>query len=222
MALDSTLPHTFIIKVPMQPLSPQQRIVFDRLREHQRRTGETPELSAFARTLGIHYVSLKQHLLALDRKGYLRFESRGRGRSPRLTLPDAATGVPLLGAIPAGPLGDPAAHAEGVLQLPRLGGGQFALRVEGDSMAELLQPGDLVLLAQRAPQRSGEICAVRVDDDEVTLKYLDDVGAAEVALRPHNPAYPTVRVAAERVRVDGVYRGLLRGDAVAALLRDLG
>ena len=205
----------------MQPLSPQQRIVFDRLREHQRRTGETPELSAFARTLGIHYVSLKQHLLALDRKGYLRFESRGRGRSPRLTLPDAATGVPLLGAIPAGPLGDPAAHAEGVLQLPRLGSGQFALRVEGDSMAELLQPGDLVLLAQRAPQRSGEICAVRVDDDEVTLKYLDRLGGGELALRPHNPAYPTLRVAGARVQVDGVYRGLLRGEAVEALLHGL-
>ena len=206
----------------MQPLSPQQRKVFERLRDHQRRAGETPELSAFARTLGIHYVSLKQHLLALDRKGYLRFESRGRGRSPRLTLPDAATGVPLLGAIPAGPLGDAAAHADGVLRVPGLAADHFALRVEGDSMAEALQDGDLVILAQRAPRRSGEICALRVDDDEVTLKYLDGVGTAELTLRPHNPAYPTVRVAAERVRVDGLYRGLLRGEAATALLHDLG
>lgn len=205
----------------MQPLSPQQRKVFERLRDHQRRNGETPELSAFARTLGIHYVSLKQHLLALDRKGYLRFESRGRGRSPRLTLPDSVTGVPLLGAIPAGPLGDAAAHADGVLRVPGLDADHFALRVEGDSMAEVLQSGDLVILAQRTPRRSGEICALRVDDDEVTLKYLDGLGTSELVLRPHNPAYPSVHVPAARVRVDGVYRGLLRGEAATALLHDL-
>ncbi len=205
----------------MESLSPQQRKVFERLRAYQQRTGETPELSAFARTLGIHYVSLKQHLLALDRKGYLRFESRGRGRSPRLTLPAAFTGVPLLGAIPAGSLSDPAAHAEGVLRIPGLASGHFALQVSGDSMADLLQPGDVVILERRAPQRGGEVCALRVDDDEVTLKYLDPVTDGEVSLRPHNPAYPTLRVRAERVEVDGVYCGLLRGDAVGALLHDV-
>jgi repressor LexA len=209
------------MKVSMQPLSPQQRKVFDRLREFERRTGETPELSAFARGLGIHYVSLKQHLLALDRKGYLRFESRGRGRSPRLTLPDVATGVPLLGAIPAGPLADPAAHAEGVLRLPGLGDDHFALRVDGDSMADLLQSGDVVILERRAPARSGEICAVRVDDDDVTLKYLVHLADNQVTLRAHNPAYTELRVHPARVQVDGVYRGLLRGDAVTALLHAL-
>ena len=220
-ALDSDLPHTFIMKVSMHPLSPQQRKVFERLAEHQARTGETPELSAFARSLGIHYVSLKQHLLALDRKGYLRFESRGRGRSPRLTLPEAVLGVPLLGAIPAGPLADPAALAEGVLRLPGMASGHFALRVAGDSMAEALHDGDVVLLERRSPARSGEICAVRVDDDDVTLKYLDRLGGGELALRPHNPAYPTLLVGGARVQVDGVYRGLLRGEAVEALLHAL-
>lgn len=205
----------------MQPLSPQQRRVFDRLLEHQRRTGETPELSAFARGLGIHYVSLKQHLLALDRKGYLRFESRGRGRSPRVSLRGVTTGVPLVGAIPAGPLSDPAAVAEGVLRVPGLGDEHFALRVDGDSMADALQHGDVVILERATPRRSGEICAVRVDDDEVTLKYVDRSLDGALMLRPHNPAYASLRLAPERVQVDGVYRGLLRGEAVTALLESL-
>jgi len=204
----------------MEPLSPQQHKVFERLRDYQRRHGETPELSALARAIGIHYVSLKQHLLALDRKGYLRFESRGRGRSPRLTLSDAATGVPLVGAIPAGPLTDPAGLAEGVLRLPGFGADHFALRVDGDSMADLLQSGDVVLLERRVPVRSGEICALRVDDDEVTLKYLER-GDGMLTLRPHNPSYPTQRLHPSRVQIDGVYRGLLRGDAVHALLNAL-
>ncbi len=206
----------------MESLSPQQRKVFDRLCAYQRRTGEMPELSAFARTLGIHYVSLKQHLLALDRKGYVHFESRGRGRSPKLVLPAAITGVPLVGSIPAGPLSDPAAHAEGVLRVPGLAGERFALRVVGDSMAELLQPDDVVILERRDPRRDGEICALRIDESEVTLKYLERPEADEVVLRAHNPQYPTLRVRAERVLVDGVYCGLVRGDAVRALLHDLG
>lgn len=205
----------------MQPLSPQQRRVFERLVAHQRRSGETPELSAFARGLGIHYVSLKQHLLALERKGYLRFESRGRGRSPRLTLAEVATGVPLLGAIPAGPLADPAAHAEAVVRIPGLGDEHFALRVEGDSMADALQSGDVVILERRPPARSGEICAVRVDDDDVTLKYLDREAGDQLTLRAHNPAFPSLRLHASRVQVDGVYRGLLRGEVAEALLKPL-
>ncbi|MFS8640204.1 MAG: hypothetical protein LOD90_05230 [Symbiobacteriaceae bacterium] len=75
-------------------LSPTQERVYARLLEHQRRTGRLPELSDLARQLGIHYVSLRQHLEALHKKGYLEFESRGRGRSPYLALPPQATGIP--------------------------------------------------------------------------------------------------------------------------------
>ncbi len=204
----------------MTPLSPQQTKVFERLREHRRRHGAMPELSAFARGLGITYVTLKQHLEALDRKGYVRFEGRGRGRSPLLTLPAAATGVPVLGSIPAGPLADAIVDAEGYLPLPGLGERWFALRVQGDSMADLIQPEDVVLFERGAPARDGLVCAVRVDEDEVTLKYLDREGADAYVLRAHNPAYPPRHVDAREVQVDGVYRGLLRGDVLDALLDD--
>src|SRR5690625_6007295 len=87
-------------------LPPAQRRVYDRLLDHHARTGELPDLSEFARQLNVHYVSLKQHLQALAKKGFLRFESRGHGRSPLLQLHPAATGIPVLGDIPAGPLSD--------------------------------------------------------------------------------------------------------------------
>lgn len=204
----------------MTPLSPQQTKVFDRLRAHLRRHGVTPELSEFARGLGITYVTLKQHLEALDRKGYLHFEGRGRGRSPLLTLPAAATGVPVLGSIPAGPLADAAVDAEGYLPLPGLSERWFALRVQGDSMADVIQPEDVVLFERGAPARDGLVCAVRVDEDEVTLKYLDRDGADRYVLRAHNAAYAPRRVHAREVRIDGVYRGLLRGEVLGALLSD--
>ncbi|MBA2667950.1 MAG: LexA family transcriptional regulator [Trueperaceae bacterium] len=202
----------------MSDLPPRQRTVHDRLLDHVQRTGETPDLSDFARGLGMHYVTLKQHLEALHRKGYVVFESRGRGRSPSLRLPHAATGVPLLGSIPAGPLGLAAVEPEGFLALPGMGRDQFALRVDGLSMADLMQPGDVVLLERRPPRRSGEICAVRVEDDDVTLKYVDGVGTPRLVLRAHNADFPDRAVPAANVQVDGVYRGLLRGDVADALL----
>ena len=104
----------------MDELSPTQRKVYERLREHYRRHGAMPELSGLARAMGVHYVSLKQHLEALHRKGFVVFESRGRGRSPHLALPVVATGVPVLGGIPAGPLSEAFAEAEGYLPLSGL------------------------------------------------------------------------------------------------------
>ena len=198
-------------------LSPTQEKVYRRLLDHHQRTGDMPDLSALARELGMHYVSLRQHLEALKRKGHLLFESRGRGRSPHLELPAGATGIPVLGEIPAGTLDAAVAHAEGYLPIQGLMGENFALRVRGDSMADLIQPGDVVLLRRR-PQRSGEICAVRVDDEEVTLKYVDHLATGLYDLRAHNPAYQTMRVHGERLDIDGVYRGLLRGDLANALI----
>jgi repressor LexA len=203
------------------PLSPTQQKVYQRLRDHVASTGATPDLAEFARELQIHYVSLKQHLQALDDKGWLTFESRGRGRSPRLDLPAEATGVPVLGSIPAGPLAAAVEHAEAWLPIPGLHGRGFALRVAGDSMADLIQDGDVVLLEKRPAQRSGEICAVRVGDEDVTLKYLDRLKNGRWALRPHNPDYDLVEVSGREIEVEGVYRGLLRGGVVDALsIRD--
>lgn len=205
----------------MKPLSTVQLKVFSRLRDYKRRTGETPDLSAFARELGMHYVSLRQHLEALSKKGYLKFESRGRGRSPHLDLPAEATGIPVLGSIPAGPLTEAVQDAETFLPLVGFYETHFALRVQGDSMADLIQDGDVVLFKKQPyPARSGEMCAVRVGDGEVTFKYLDHLSKGVFALRPHNPLYPTLQVEEHELEVEGVYQGLLRGEVLWSLLED--
>lgn len=203
----------------MKELTVKQRKVFEKLCAYQERTGRLPEPSLLARELGIHYVSLRQHLKALDAKGYLRFASRGTGQSPELELPVGATGVPVIGSIPAGPLSEALAEPEGYLPLPGHRG-SFALRVRGDSMADLIQDGDVVLFANGMPQRSGEICAVRVGESEVTLKYLDRLGPDRYALRPHNPQYPTASVAASELHVEGVYQGLVRGKLLSVLFQE--
>ena len=196
----------------MQSLSPMQSKVFSLLRAHYLRTGRPPELPRLAKELGIHYVSLRQHLRALHAKGQLRFESRGRGQTPLLALPAQATGVPVVGDVTAGPLSEALAHPEGYLTVP---GSEtlFALRVRGDSMADAIQDGDIVLLERSKSPRSGDICAVRDEDGETTLKQLRIGTAREVTLRPLNPAYQELKLEAERLVVEGVVVGLLRGRA---------
>lgn len=198
--------------------------------------GELPELAQVARHFGISYPTLREHLESLAAKGLLTLESRGPGRAPRLALGSGdvagrgvagqgaggaasrAVGVPLFGEIAAGLPAGAYPEPEGRLALRGLEGG-FALRVRGDSMADRIQEGDVVLLQPGRPRRSGQVCAVRVDEDETTLKYLEWSGSpVRYTLRPHNPAYPTLRVDPESLHIDGVFHSLLRGKVVEQLL----
>lgn len=201
----------------MQVLPEAQAKVYGLLRAARERGEALPSVVELARSLGVHHSTTHQHLRALAAKGYLRFESRGVGRRPVLEL-RLPSGIPLVGSIPAGPLSDALEQPEGYLALP-FGPEHFALRVKGDSMAERIENGDVVILRRTPEFRSGEICAVRVNGDEATLKYVErySVDASVLLLRPHNPAYDPLEVAASETFIAGVYRGLLRGDAAEVL-----
>lgn len=190
------------------------------LRLLEKLQGTQPDVATLARELGVHHSTVQQHLQALADKGVIRLEKRGVGRKPTIEL-RAARGVPLLGSIPAGPLEGALEHPEGYLALP-FGPDHFALRVKGDSMAEPIQNADVVILRRTPEFRSGEVCAVRVNGDEATLKYVERYqgDASLLLLRPHNPAYDPVKVSAKETFIAGVYRGLLRGDAARVLLTE--
>ena len=174
-------------------------------------------IRSLAATFGVTDTTIREHLRAIARKGHLEFISRGHGRTPHVRL--LAAGVPVIGHIAAGPLSEALEFPEGYLRLPAYPG-RFGLRVKGDSMADEVKDGDVVLLKKRL-HKSGEICAVRVDRSDATLKYLDTVvnRPEVVLLRPHNPVYPTAEVEAKRVVVDGVFSGLLRGDVIDELMQ---
>ncbi len=184
--------------------------------ENQVRDGDV-NFKALAVMFSVTDTTIREHLYAIARKGHLEFKSRGPGRNPHIRLLTA--GVPVIGQIAAGPLSEALEFPEGYLKLPSHPG-RFGLRVHGDSMADAIQEGDVVLLKKR-PHKSGEICAVRIDRNDATLKYLDLCAdpSEMVRLRPHNPDYPVVEVEAKRVTVDGVFSGLLRGEVIGELMR---
>lgn len=76
-------------------------------------------------------------------------------------------------------------------------------------MAEYLLEGDVVVVERGVRPRRGEIAAV-LHEGRTTLKYVYPEGEW-VVLKPHNPAYPALRLPAGEVEVQGVFRFLLRG-----------
>jgi repressor LexA len=166
--------------------------------------------------------SITRTLNRMERNGFVKLKGGGRGRSRVVCLTTRGRveaglgGVPLLGWIPAGPLKEAIAQTETFLderELLACRPGDFALRVKGDSMiGDGILEDDKVLLRPDVTVENGEIAAVLVGtDNEATLKRIFfSTKNREVILRASNPRYPDMRVAADEVKIAGVFRGLFR------------
>lgn len=173
--------------------------------------GMPPTIAEIGRRFRIASTNgVNDHLLALERKGYI--ERSSKARSIRVTEMAAAglyqsdvAMVPLVGRIAAG---RPLLAEENVEELvpvaPRLGGpGCFCLRVQGESMIEAgILDGDIVIIDPGRRPAQGDIVVALVDD-EATVKYLHPRGE-EVELRPANAAMAPIVVSAADLRIQGV------------------
>lgn len=200
------------------PLTARQEKLL-RLIEHMHATrGYAPSLQELAHAMGIASLQgVKDHLAALERKGYIR---RAPGRRRALTvlqrLVPREGSLPILGRVAAGRPLLAVENREGTLSLSPelLGTGQhFALRVHGDSMIEAgISDGDYVIVRQQETANPGEIVVVMVGD-EVTVKRLRKKGAS-LFLEAANPAYTPIpltgRSPAPQIlgAVVGLYRNL--------------
>ncbi len=89
-------------------------------------------------------------------------------------------------------------------------GSCYVLQVKGDSMIdEGILDGDWVVVERRDHARNGEIVVALIDDEEATLKRIEQT-PAECILHPANPALAPMRYPPERVRIQGVVVGQMR------------
>ena len=105
-------------------------------------------------------------------------------------LPRQETGVPVVGAIRAGPplLARQEMGERIPAHVPRPEE-CFYLRVVGDSMINAgIREGDLVLIRRQESAENGQIVACLVDGEEATLKRFR-CQKGMVILQPENPAY---------------------------------
>ena len=86
----------------------------------------------------------------------------------------------------------------------------FALRVDGDSMIDaMVNDGDIVIMQHQQTANNGDMVAVWLEDDTMTLKYFfydDD----QIRLQPANPTMDPIYAQPEDVQVQGKVMMVLR------------
>jgi repressor LexA len=158
--------------------------------------GYVPTLQEMAQAMDIASLhGVKRHLLALERKGYLRrFPGRRRAIELMQRVVPLEGSIPILGRVAAGRPLLAVENQEGVLSLgPSLlgKGTHFALRVQGDSMIEEgIREGDYVIVRQQSTADPGEIVVVLLGE-EVTVKRLRKQGKS-LFLEAANAAYAPI------------------------------
>jgi repressor LexA len=99
------------------------------------------------------------------------------------------------------------------MQVPEelLGRGScYGLQVSGDSMLEAgILDGDYVVIEQRDSARNGEFVVALVNNEEATLKRIEQQ-PGRVVLHPANAAMEPMAYSPDAVQIQGILRGLLR------------
>src|SRR5467141_69813 len=205
----------------MLPRTQRQKEVLDYITRFLAKHGHEPSYAQIARNFGVSSkATIAKHISALEKRGLIKREHElGRftlAVSVEEAPADAVCEVQLLGRIAAGAPIDAIEDME-MICVPRFLLGRvrpervFALRVKGDSMIdEHICDGDIALIENRTDARDGEIVvALLIEQNQATLKRLYRRGI-NIELHPANSQLQALTLPANQVRVQGIFRGLLR------------
>lgn len=202
--------------VPITPLTDRQRQILEHIAQSIRKNGIVPSVREIGNALGMRSPStVHQHLMALERKGYIkRAGDRMRVLEvlDKRLLPDGdnVAHVPLLGRVSAGLPLLAEENVEEMIPVPRMMVGWrdecFMLTVRGDSMIQAgIFDGDLVVVHSQPTARSGEV-VVALLGEEATVKRLAYDGQRHY-LAPENSNFAPIY---QEFEILGKIVGLLR------------
>lgn len=186
--------------------------ILEFLQEYQQQNRYPPSIREIGEKTGISSTSVVNYYLEqLEKQGYIQRDRR-ISRGVRLASPQAPVDtvrVPILGPIAAGhPLLnlEPGVDymnekeyravdiARSLLPGREKTGELYALEVQGNSMIDaMINDGDIVVMRKAEDARNGEMVAVRVEDDEYTLKYFFKEKDG-YRLQPANPTMKPIHV----------------------------
>jgi repressor LexA len=202
----------------MQPRTRRQREILDFITEFINERGHIPSYQQIARKFKIASKSaIAKHIAAMEKQGILqrRREDGSFGLELRAEnlMTESVCEIEWLETV----------NAEGFAEnweqepifVPKFLLGYYeperirAFRVPNDSMLdEHICEGDIALIEKRTFARDGAIVVAEAEN-RVVLKRFYRSGA-NIELRPANQNYRTLRLAADKVSIQGVMHGLLR------------
>ncbi|MEL6777408.1 MAG: transcriptional repressor LexA [Cyanobacteria bacterium J06597_16] len=200
----------------MESLTTAQQELYDWLVQYIRENRHSPSIRQMMRAMKLKSPApIQSRLEHLRNKGYIDW-TEGKARTIRIL--NESQGLPILGAIAAGSMLEVFPNTDEHFDPGTLAfkGGDFALKVRGDSMIEaLIDDGDIVIMRQVPDPsriRNGTIVAARVEST-TTLKYYH-MEKGTVVLKPANPRYEPMKYPAEEVHIDGKLVAVWRDQAL--------
>lgn len=180
-----------------------------------REQGRSPSLLEMMAAMQINPSSkslISRNLKLLEQEQKISMRKDGRQLVITIRQNDHQS-IPLLGKIAAGNLIEAISDTNPeYIELDKLlHAADFALTVAGDSMIEEgILDGDVILCKSRAIATEGEIIVALIDSNETTLKRISYRSKGVVTLIPANKNLMPKTYDPERVKVQGIYVGLLR------------
>jgi repressor LexA len=201
----------------MDRLTSRQLEIYEYLARHLEERGYPPTLREICHEFGMRSTrAASDHLLALERKGYIA-RTKDRSRGIELIGPrPGATGqsIPVVGRIAAG---QPVLAQENITERLTLdpdllkGEGNFLLEVQGESMIEAhICPGDQILVRPQQAAGNGDIVVALLGGEEATVKRFEKKGD-RVRLLPENRNMEPIEVPdPSHLKIIGIVVGLIR------------
>ncbi len=189
------------------------QFIIESIRDH----GFPPTIAEIGEEFGISSTNgVNDHLIALDKKGYIERSSKARGihvtEKASAGLYENRVGVlPLVGHVAAGQPVFAEEYVEDHIPVSASLSKRnaYCLRVRGDSMIEdgILE-GDIIMVDKERKARPGDVVVALVED-EVTVKHFHPRNDM-IELRPANATMQPILVPARSVQLQGVVVGLQR------------
>ena len=170
-------------------LTIRQQQVLEFITSHLDNNGYPPTLREISAHLGVSgSLPATKHLVALEKKGYIKRDSVSRGIGLTTSLSQSVS-LPIVGAVRAGQLSPAVEDIQGYFSVDQQavkGSGCFFLRVKGDSMINAgILDGDLAMIRPQETAMNRDTVVAMVDG-EATLKWFYKE-ADHIRLQPANP-----------------------------------
>jgi repressor LexA len=198
-------------------LTKRQKEIFDFIRRYLRKYGYPPTVREIGKALGLHSPStVHAHLAKLEQIGLLRRDP-SKPRAIELMVGKArkalrGPGLPVVGNVAAGEPILAEENIEDYVEVPSVIGGEggdYVLKVRGDSMKDAgILGGDFVVVRPADEAKNGEIVVALLGDEATVKRFYRERNA--IRLEPENKAHKPIRTKDAQLlgKVVGVFRSV--------------
>jgi len=196
-------------------LTPPQKKILDLIKTYLKTEGYAPTVREIAEELGYKSPrAVSYHLEKLEKKGLIKKTSDGSRNIAIKNIKDKKESffAPLVGWSAGG---KPLYAEENIIdwitipsEFIKEEADVFLLRVKGNSMAPKIEHNDIVIVKKQLVAQPGNIVLALIGNETTIKKYIPRQG--QIVLQPINPAFEPIIVKPNRLKIQGVVKGVLK------------